>query len=417
MLSGITSSKPDLLPHWKSPQDYITQARNIIQKAKPASTQQKPLSIAFNEKELAIASNYILNRFTRGRARVSIEGNRLTARATLRIPRNPFGRYLNLKMTVVDKNGAATLQRLKLGKVTIAPEIASWLGPHLISQTPIERLRKLFQVSMTRVNIAQSQLTIHYLMTLDAIEQASTIFPNRLDERRLLVYQDKVAKISLRFKRRSYVPLLTFIRPLFALANERSKQFGFAIKENKALLFVLTTYVNRKNIKLFLPPTAKPTRPVFHVLTLNRRHDMAQHFTASAALTASGSRLLADFVGLYKEIEDTYWGSGFSFTDLAADRAGTFFGETATESEDVAVALQEVMMSDSLTDNIFMPSIRNLPENLRAEDFKKRFDEVNSVKYQQQIKLIDRRIASCPLYRQIGSKASGTSASSPVFQD
>ncbi len=393
----------------------MTQARNIVQKAKLAPAYQQPLSIAFNEKELAITSNYLLNRYTRGRVRVSIEGKRLTARATIRIPRNPFGSYLNLNMTVVDKNGEATLEWLKLGKLTIAPEIASWLGPYLLSQTPIERLRNLFQVSMTQINIAQSQLTINYLMTPDAVEQASTIFPNRFDEHRLLIYQDKVAEISHQFSRRSYVPLLTFIRPLFALANERSNQYGFAIKENRALLFVLTTYVNRKNIKLFLSPNAKPTHPVYHVLILNRRHDMAQHFTGSAALTASGSRILADFVGLYKEIEDTYWGSGFSFTDLAADRAGTFFGETAIESEKVAVKVQEVMMSDNLTDDIFMPSIKNLPENLRAEDFKKRFDEINSAKYQQQITLIDKRIASCPLYQKIESKAAKASTISPTL--
>ena len=45
---------------------------------------------------------------------------------------------------------------------------------------------------------------------------------------------------------------------------------------------------------------------------------------------------LSDVIGLYKEIEDSRGGSGFSFNDIAADRAGTRFGEKAVASEDSA---------------------------------------------------------------------------------
>jgi uncharacterized protein YfiM (DUF2279 family) len=57
------------------------------------------------------------------------------------------------------------------------------------------------------------------------------------------------------------------------------------------------------------------------------RYDSAQHFVISAALAAWAGEPAANAIGVYKEIDDSRRGSGFSFADLAADRAGTRFGE------------------------------------------------------------------------------------------
>ena len=75
-------------------------------------------------------------------------------------------------------------------------------------------------------------------------------------------------------------------------------------------------------------------------LTMAGRGDLAQHFTVSAAVSAAAGAALADFIGLYKEIDDARRGSGFSFADLAADRAGTRLGQLATATEESARRLQ-----------------------------------------------------------------------------
>ena len=51
-----------------------------------------------------------------------------------------------------------------------------------------------------------------------------------------------------------------------------------------------------------------------------------RHLLISAARAAEGGGPLSDAIGVYKEVSDSRGGSGFSFNDLAADRAGTRLG-------------------------------------------------------------------------------------------
>lgn len=50
-------------------------------------------------------------------------------------------------------------------------------------------------------------------------------------------------------------------------------------------------------------------------------------------LAAYAGTPLADVVGLFKEMEDSRGGSGLSFNDIAADRAGTRMGELAVSQQ------------------------------------------------------------------------------------
>ena len=50
--------------------------------------------------------------------------------------------------------------------------------------------------------------------------------------------------------------------------------------------------------------------------------DLAQHFIVSAVIAAAGGTPIAAAAGVYKELNDARDGSGFSFSDIAADRAG-----------------------------------------------------------------------------------------------
>jgi hypothetical protein len=53
-------------------------------------------------------------------------------------------------------------------------------------------------------------------------------------------------------------------------------------------------------------------------------------------------------------------GSGFSFIDLAADRAGIYFGKQATASPEKALKIQE-KMANVENYQAFMPDITDLP--------------------------------------------------------
>ena len=83
-------------------------------------------------------------------------------------------------------------------------------------------------------------------------------------------------------------------------------------------------YVNNKETNKLLAISNTKELPKKNYPTfLYKRIDLAQHFIASAAITSSINGQIAKAVGEEKELNDANGGSGFSFIDLAADKAGT----------------------------------------------------------------------------------------------
>jgi hypothetical protein len=111
------------------------------------------------------------------------------------------------------------------------------------------------------------------------------------------------------------------------------------VVENRAAIVVLTFYANGKGLAAIVPAARAWPRPAAHTMTLYGRDDFSKHFLVSAALAANAGGPLADAVGLYKEVDDARVGSGFSFNDIAADRAGTRFGEFAAGNKETAARL------------------------------------------------------------------------------
>jgi hypothetical protein len=182
---------------------------------------------------------------------------------------------------------------------------------------------------------------------------------------------------------------------MFTAARTRS-QDGDPIAENKAMLTVLGTWASGRDISNLVPGNL--ARPHGFRLKLEQRRDFAQHFLSSAALAARGDSSLSNAVGLFKEIVDIDRGSGFSFTDIAADRAGTRFGELATRSTEDARRVQQ-LLAEGIEETAIMPPARDLPEHLDTQRFKELYGHVGSPAYQLVMQDIERRIAACSLYR------------------
>ena len=100
---------------------------------------------------------------------------------------------------------------------------------------------------------------------------------------------------------------------------------------------------------------------------------------------------IADAIGLFKEIDDSDGGSGFSFADLAADRAGVRFAEIATGSDDNARKIQSVLAMLP-NESYFFPHVTDLPEGITKDDFERFYGGVDNVNYLFLIEKIDKRI-------------------------
>ena len=115
----------------------------------------------------------------------------------------------------------------------------------------------------------------------------------------------------------------------------------------------------------------------------------------SAAIAALAGTALADAVGLYKEIDDSRGGSGFSFNDIAADRAGTRFGERAVAAGQAAPL--QTRVAAGLRESDILPATDDLPEFMPEAEFKARFGGVDGPGYRDMMKEIERRVAALPL--------------------
>ena len=126
------------------------------------------------------------------------------------------------------------------------------------------------------------------------------------------------------------------------------------------------------------------------------RGDLAQHFGISAAIAAAGGGVLADSIGVFKELDDSRGGSGFSFPDLLADRAGVRLSTAALGAE--ARRIQRAMASDALSETDFMPPIDALPEGLMEMEFKQRYRDLDDARYGFVKNDIEQRLALLPIY-------------------
>ena len=127
-------------------------------------------------------------------------------------------------------------------------------------------------------------------------------------------------------------------------------------------------------------------------VTLAGRRDLRQHFIVSAALETVIKSGLAYPIGEFKELLDSNsGGSGFSFEDLAADRAGIIFATKMLENALVGTERGTVIGRLNSEKSIF-PSLFDLPESMSDADFIRNFGDVKSNKYLKILQEIDHRI-------------------------
>ena len=123
------------------------------------------------------------------------------------------------------------------------------------------------------------------------------------------------------------------------------------------------------------------------------------HFIYSAGITLATQQGIGFAAGEFKELLDSgSGGSGFSFADLAADRAGIAFVKAATASESGAQHLQQSIVAHK-DESAFFPSISGLSEGLSAAQFRRMYGSTESQEYRSQVELIDERIARLPVYQ------------------
>ncbi len=385
-------AKPAQLSH----QD-IARARNILRQNDPRNIPPgNHHVIEISAKDLNLAADYLLQQLARGSAKLAITTDRLQVQASLHIPRVPWRNVVNVDGTIQTRDGHPQITALRLGALTIPDRLANLAARQLFDYLYARARLDDESDPIRQLQLLPERLRLTYQWDPALLDKARDTLMSASDLEALRLYHDRLIDLQARGVGTNG-PLIDLLQPMFATALERSRDRDRdPIEENTALLTVLGTWAGRQDIGRLVPGSTR--RPRAFRLKIQRRTDFGQHFLTSAAIAARGDSALSDAVGLFKEISDTDYGSGFSFTDIAADRAGTRFGELATRSQNDARRLQQRMAAGVVEGDI-MPPARDLPENMRSDAFKQRFGYVGSPAYRQLMDEIEQRVNSCSLYQ------------------
>lgn len=126
---------------------------------------------------------------------------------------------------------------------------------------------------------------------------------------------------------------------------------------------------------------------------LQGRADLAKHWTFSAALTSVLGPQAAGNLGEWKELKDgNPNGSGFSFVDLAADRAGV---QTALMAlAPVTARVTRANLREATDDYLLPKPVLAAPEGLSSASFVDRFGGLDHRQYREAVHHIDEVLAS-----------------------
>lgn len=132
-------------------------------------------------------------------------------------------------------------------------------------------------------------------------------------------------------------------------------------------------------------------------LRVGGRADLAKHFALSAALTAAFDPRFTRAMGEWKELDDSLpGGSGFSFVDLTADRAGMHLARAATDPA-TAVRVAD-LLADTNDTALFPTAAHTLAEGLDEAQFTRRYGDLAGASYARAVRRVDRLLERLPLY-------------------
>ncbi len=373
----------------------MLQARRLMQQhTRQAGQHDGRREIALTARELALAARLLLSPYVENAIQTRIAGGQLHAEGTLRIPGIPHRPFLNFTLRLWKTASSPPRIDLRLGPLHL---------PHSAARALLDGLLRLaaqrpeFRLARSLIEdfwLQEERLHLRYRWNEDMAARAYALLGTP--------HQEAIAHY-VRALRRTLMQASTgreltrILSPLFALARERSGD-GDPVDENRILLGVLAAWARPGEgaSLLGLPPAH--TLPPFRA-RLRGRTDLARHFLISALLAARSNDALASTASTYKEIDDAVSGKGFSFVDLAADRAGSRFGALATRP-DSAPALQTLIAAGVSEDDL-LPPVDRLTEGLDLDRFRHDYRDLGSPRYRAVLARIDRRIARCRLYRSL----------------
>jgi hypothetical protein len=407
LLALLAGLQPEpLVPVGTSPKaEDVARAKSLLKQYDPRGRPAGEVrSLEVAERDLGFLFDHAVGQLLPAGAAVDLRSGAATVSLSVRVPDNPLGRFFNVAVDLVQTPDGLDVDGLRFGRVAVPQPLAravGWVAREAVARSDAA------QVLLAGVNgfrVTDDRLVVVYQWQPELLDRVKStgraLLVDAADRDRLLVYSARIATASRdAVAVAGKTPLTEILSPVFDEARLRTAAGGDAAAENRAAIVAMMFYVQGVDVPRLLgvPGEGRP-RGKSRSLTLAGRRDFAQHFLISAGIAAAGGSRLADAVGLFKELDDSRGGSGFSFTDLAADRAGVRFAEVAIGPHATRV---QRLMAERPRESVFMPDTRGLSEFMPEAEFVRRYGGLDDPRYRQVVDDIERRIAVLELYRAL----------------
>ncbi len=319
--------------------------------------------------------------------------------------------YINADIQIEPSAGPLQVRQVKLGRLTLPGDMAlgllGWVADQLWGPGEgaalLAKVRSVtVQQDAVKVEFSKSEGFSLSQLKLSGVSLYKQWFGS--DEQTALIehyYALALAHSQQQSATQSSHSLITYLQVLLREADRRSKDKPEqAVRENQAVILALAQLLGGRNLQLLVNEIKTNPQGKLPRVTLARRPDLQQHFVYSASLHVLGNQRLSSAVGEAKELLDSLnGGSGFSFVDLLADRAGIRFARIAAASPQSARAVQQFFAQQDRTEQELFPNKSRLPEGLPQAIFEQQYQSIDSAVYQQMVAEIDRRLNALPLYQ------------------
>jgi hypothetical protein len=339
-------------------------------------------------------------------SRVDVNRFGVIAAVTLDIPvpKNPIGKFVNVRAVIAPSDKGLKISRFAVGDLEIPPVVIKPVLKFALNRLVGDGKGDPILDSVKSIKVTGPLVTLAFRPPANLMADIKSAAKRHISvssPEKVRRYYEEIDRAMARTGGYGRTSLVSIMQPVFKLAKDQSRG-GDPAAENEAAILAIAIYFGDVRFERFVgdvrPKNSSTRRRSTGNFRLDGRHDFVQHFTISMGLTITGGDLAANIIGELKEAKDAQKSSGFSFTDIGADRAGVQFAKRATESRSSAVQVQNLLAAAS-AEQVFFPRFSDLPEGMSEAAFRRRYGDVNSREYKRMIAEIDRRIARTQLFR------------------
>ncbi|GGW62521.1 hypothetical protein [Alishewanella tabrizica] len=327
---------------------------------------------------------------------------------TYPLPAHFGDKLISLKCTWSVQTKAFVIEQCRIGKLTIPSFLTNFLFNSMVKlalDSPADN--KLLQLIKQGVvqdkkllfnggELQNIDLNINALLHKTLTSQQSLLSESASVAPHLAFYLERLKQLTA--KHPNERRLAFFMQNLLVDAIERSASSSLN-EEYLSVVWALAAGFGNKNFAQYVSGGEKSiTVPALPRVELAARRDLTLHFLYSAVIKSLGNIHIANQIGRLKEISDAgKGGSGFSFVDMAANKAGIHFVDQLSKINKNLV----LTLDTDAFQAAFFPSISDLPEGLSESQLNEQFGGIRGDKIAELETLIEKRLAALALYQAL----------------